>query len=412
MKIVHTLLILIVSTSIFAQATSKKSFAIANNGDTIWGVIKDKEFNVSPTSFKLNDTKYTVDNVTSFTTEDGTLYKRYTITYHTAPINESNMAFGDEAKTKSTIAFLKVLVNAKKGLAEFRTPERLYFYLLNNQQAVELYYVKGTVSFESKAFENDARYGKTIVLEKTDYKQQLDSLNDNTSKDIASKITNASYDENSITKIVRLANGLNENVPSKINNSLQIGFGFNYYSNTINSGTTNALRDIKIDNNIAPALSIAYKISPKRKVNRSSYIFGLVYSNYNVTGERTTQTTEKKYVLEVKNSYLDIYAKYLFTINPESSVKLSLAAGINYSMLVSKKNTTYSTSFSDVIIATENTIPFRSSLVNPVFALHIAFNKFEISANYIMPQELSNFEFGSWKTSRLSANLFYNFNLK
>lgn len=412
MKLAQTLLLLTIVTVLHAQNVTKKSFAVTNNGDTIWGIIKDKEFNVSPTSIKLNDTKYTTENIKAFATEDGTLYKRYTIAYHTAPINESAMTFGDENKISSTTAFLKVLVNAKNSLTEFRTNERVYYYVTDEQKAVELNYIKATVSFDSKLYENDARYGKTIVFEKTDYKIVLDSLNSSNNKDIANKINNAGYDENSITKIVRLVNGLTKATVGGNKNTLLVGIGLTSFTNTIDGGTTNALRDIPIGNTTSPLISVAYKFSPKRSINKSSYILGLAYSNYNVSGERTTQTTEKKYVLEVKNSYLDIYAKYLYTLNPKNIVKFSLGAGINGSLLVSKKNTAYSTSFSDVVQVTDNTIPFKSSLVNFVFAFHVAISKFEIATNYIMPQEMSNFAYGSWKSSRLSVSLLYNFHLK
>jgi hypothetical protein len=66
MKLVQTILLLTIVIVLHAQNVSKKSYAIANNGDTICGTIKDKEFNVSPTSIKLNDIKYTTENIKAF----------------------------------------------------------------------------------------------------------------------------------------------------------------------------------------------------------------------------------------------------------------------------------------------------------------------------------------------------------
>ena len=168
---------LVFTSTLIAQKSFRDGFIVTNGGDTSFGKIRERDWNLNPTKIEFEKgvaKTYEVADLKSFGLIGGDIYRRNTVTVHRIPYAENNSYPAGEIKIDTVIAWLKLIVSAKNSLAVLYLQERPYFYVLEQDgTATELVYGIGLYSFSEKKHEKDARYGTTSILETAEYKTQL-----------------------------------------------------------------------------------------------------------------------------------------------------------------------------------------------------------------------------------------------
>jgi hypothetical protein len=200
MKILILLLIsLSINLSLFCQ-TKQNGWIEVNNGDTIYGKIKQKQWNITPKEIQFEknngeELTFVTEDIKSFGFIDGDLFVRFKVSRHLYPY-DSDVLFNEEDVVIDTInTWVKIVFSSRNlSLAALYNPNRNYFYVIRNNEINELIAGKGIQDFSSDKYKNDARYGKTGEIENEYYKNQLNLIFPNK----LSAINSITYTETSL----------------------------------------------------------------------------------------------------------------------------------------------------------------------------------------------------------------------
>jgi|GEM_PF-6518053 len=412
MRTLSILLIILLPVIAFTQKNDINAYVVTNTGDTIKGFLETKEWKKTPDKVTLAGVTYEISNTKAFGFFDGATYRRYNLNYHLMPIYDSEVVENNENTTKDTIGFVRILIEGKTGLGEHVTTKRPYYFIIQNGELTELQFIKGIKNFTDSAYINDSRYGKSLLLEKSDYKQQLQELNKKADTRINDLIITSEYNEYDLMKIFARLNGQTKKVTPNNKNLLLFGIGNNYYTSTTQGEPNiNSLYQVNLQKSTGAFISIAYKLISDRNKRRVNYLFNLLYTQYSAEGVRDNPPTEKSYSVYAKNSCGEIGGQIIYTINPQSQLQLSAGAGVNAIVQLSGKNTITRVSYSDFVSRTENSLPFRKFYIIPTTSINLAYKGVELFAHYYPKQDIVTYAFASWKVSRIGFGIRYGIKL-
>ena len=122
-----------------AQGSLQDGWVQLNNGDTLYGKILEKDWNLSPSHIDFyhpDPTKYGIEDLQSFGITGGDIYKRFVVQRHLLPYNENNDFPEDESQVDSIKNWLKMILQAKVSLAVLYQEKGLISMLLISRESL------------------------------------------------------------------------------------------------------------------------------------------------------------------------------------------------------------------------------------------------------------------------------------
>lgn len=403
-------LLLLVSIYSVAQTNLKSGWVQLNNGDTVYGKIKERDWNINPVKIEFETStsvNYSVADLKSFGITGGEIYRRYNISTRLLPGRENDQYPEDESKIETFDAWLRMVVTGPNSLGVLYLKSRPYFYLIDEKGiAIELVYSNGQKSFADQKYASDSRFGQTISYENNDFRTQLTALFPSQSNLLLKTV----YTEQSLEKVFLKTNtGSALTVKGKSNNELIIKAGVSNFSSRISPLNEGPFANGTINNATSPFFGITYNIRGTRSRSKVSFVPGIGITFFNTTGTKSDFASNS--VLDIKNTFLDasLSIRYLFT--PESKSKIFAEAGLNGLINISGENTTTKkfTVSTAADIITKNDPNQKKALFAPSVSVGCMFSKFGIFVNYQYMNQISNYADAGWSLSRISGGIFYAF---
>jgi hypothetical protein len=324
--------------SVFGQNNYKNGWVVVNSGDTIKGMINYRYWNANPTSIEFRTDKtvqYAVSDLKSFGILNEDLYQRFTITRNLLSVSDEVILPDDENLTATSAEWLRILVQAKYGLAQYQTDFRSYYFTIENNVATELLYYRGIKSFNDDKYKNTPEYKKSMVRENNGFRQQLTSIakKSNSSTPVSD---NLRYTDRDLTGYILQMNG----ITTKKNNWPAGGFyfrgGLSYSQVRFKwTGSTGVTAPGDATNSLSPIAGVSYMILKSR--SRIGFIFDLGVVMLKASGQ-VTPNGNLITNLSIKNTYADVSATPVFVINPYGRARCYAGAGIRILPLISGEN--------------------------------------------------------------------------
>jgi hypothetical protein len=405
------LLFILTIQAAYSNAKTFPGYYINLNGDSIACKIEFHDRVINPTTIIVEaaDGKHNFGaaDIKGFGIFGYGDYKSATITYHKAPISESNIPreFSDEVETKE--CFLKIDVAGFYSLYELALPNRFYYFISEDHGAISelIYRVKQNESNISE----DQQYKKTFFSLFTKEGMQTEYFG---------LINNALYNSLDIKLLISKLNmnhpGINsaqlKHRADQVQFNIFIGGLLNTFPTAIN-GVYESGDKISSSSSLTGGINVFYLLPAHFKslgfglsigymqysstINRSGT--SSFYQSVNFNG--TTDYTEK---ISTANSQLliNIYASYF--LNPLSRAKFYLKAGLSDNISVKQSRNIYSTYgfTSETVInglppvqssgqGSTTLLPIRSAIPYFNVDLGLMFGRNKIEFAYYMPSDQS-----------------------
>ena len=409
------LLLIVCSVYSKAQSTNKSSvsgWVVLNSGDTLHGSMENRDWNENPSEIKFqragSSTTYKVNDLRAFGVEGNPYYNRFTIQYHLVPMDESVEYPLSEDSTATSEVWLKILVNASISLGEYTNHARVYFYSIKNNIPTELIYSKGIKNFTGQKYSGDSRYGKTLVIENTAFKQQLFKLNlDNAAKgDISGDINPADYDAYSLTALFYKLNDVTSKVQKSSANVLFAGVGAAMYSQSVSASSGTLLQGVSFGSSVSPYITVGYQLKSARKSSHFTFYGQLAVSTMNTTGTQENLISNTHNSFSIKNTFLEVQLLPTYVFNPFDDIRVSAGAGLDLMFKAGGQNveSVYSTPTTYENISG---IPAQRSFTgSPLVSVNVQVKKLLIFANYqVSLGNITNYLSTSWTFSRATIGI-------
>jgi hypothetical protein len=356
--------------NVSAQTNSNTDWAVLNSGDTIKGTIKHQRWSGTPTSIEFQSgaiTIYTTKDLKAFSTQ-GEIYQRFTTRRHPLPIYETEQLPENEDSLIMSTDWLKMLVQARYGLAELRTPERPYYFLVDGSEAVELVYYRGI------------RPGGAASIQMNTFRNQLN--------DIAQKTGNThvysadlSYMDSELSDYMYKLNHIEKKTVSNMQYSwfVRAGVAFNSYTLQM-SQTFGGFSPGTAKSSISPIAGIGYMIVPLRH-RGLGLMMDLGLNNIQTTGTGKNSSTSTSRV-EINTLYTELSLAPVYVFTKPAAVRFYAGLGIKLLTAISSNNSTTITN--DLTgTATETKYKTTSGLIAPIYpTLGILSNRMIFSVGY------------------------------
>ena len=395
-----------------AQKSLIDGWVELNNGDTLYGKITERDWNVNPSSIdflKGNNTTYAVSQLKSFGIVSGDIYKRYTVIKHLLPNRETDLFPEDETKQDTVTIWLKMIVQAEKSLGALYQSDRAYFYSIDKtDKTTELRCSNGIKNFEDDKYRSDPRYKKTVIIENADYKNQLNLLfSDKIDQFDASTID---YNEGSLGKLFRKMNNVKQSASANSSFYLGITAGVSLFKSSIGSTyPANYYQGALLNEATEPFVRVSFNFQKAKKRNRVSFVPELGLSLFNTKGTKPDVSRNNLAGFDIKNVFLEVGITTKVYLNPGAKAKAFIAGGVNSLIRMSGKNVYSQYDPAGNTVATANEPEQPSFIVAPSITVGCDFSKFGIFTNYQYIGNLLTHIGSKWTISRLSAGFSYYF---
>lgn len=407
-------LFLLLSIGGWAQKNEKPGWVKLNSGDTLNGTILVNEWNRNPNKLVFKQqtvTTFSISDLQSFgISADNLLYRRYSIERHLTPINESSDLPQNENAVDTATVWLKVLVNGKIPLAEYTNNDRNYFYYIKNNRANELIYSKGIKGFDDEKYRGDPRFGTRSIIENQEYKKQIINLStgDNELADINRDINNLDYNTFSLTGVFNTMNKVQSFNGYKNKAHFFVGAGLTFFSTNVSGKTTFLDNSAVINSTNSFTLKIGCLVQSTKPNSKIAFIPEIGYVMYNTTGTKSSSISDG-FKYDIKNSYLTPGLLIRYTLNPLSTVKFALNAGIGSFLSVSNNNQTSEIrSGGGGVTISNNTPKLKTFFVSPSLGASLDFGKFNIYSEYKFSGNLTDYLGLTYKLNMVTVGVSLN----
>lgn len=401
-----------------AQRETQSGWVVTNNGDTVRGqiVLKDWNRNLSSISFNNGtDHKYSIAELKSFGNDAGSVqYKRFDITLHLNPNNESARYILPEDSTKKETQWLELLVPGKYPLYAFTNITRQYFFYGNAEgAAAELEYSNGIKSFYGEQFKNDPRYSKDLVTENPVFRNQLQALvNGSTDEKLGAMTLTVEYTVASLTRFFERLNTTERKDKSKMLYHFGVGAGIVITQNS-KTGNQEPFADVDFSSEVGPMVRLFLHIKSSNSKKHISALTELMYFQINTKGNKpleqfSTFTRQTSFVFN--NSYLGLLMNLRYTFNPMAAAKFYGLLGYSLNFKLSGTNYKKTESNGNSPFSSQETITgIRSLLAIPNAGVGVEVSRFSVQAGYFPPVNMTSYLGSNWKSGRACLSVGYRF---
>ena len=281
-------------------------------------------------------------------------YSDYTsgnVTYHSAPINGTNLPDKFSDKTETKWCFLKSLANGKFNLYKLVTPERIIFFVSDHGTVpTELVY---RVAFRDNQELEDLSFHDALIS----YFNE-----EGMGETYDGRIRRAKYKEDDLLGLVKILDGnqmSNSHAGRKSSGfeSFVLGGARMYTFPSSFNGTHSLTEQFSVNNHFSPALGplagfgVYYNLSPQTEkfwlglsVDYSSYEVSVTKSG--TSGRHFSQnawdSANYSEHMHGSNAFATLNLFTYYVLNPDNKVRYYLKAGVWYSFSVSSNSDIYS----------------------------------------------------------------------
>ena len=419
----------------FSNASLFPGYYISQKGDTIHCKIEFNDWNLNPKSIKVqvNDKKmeFTPHDIRGFGIDGYDDYISATVQYHTAPVTGKDvpLQFSDSVSTNTY--FLKIVNRGFYSLYDLVSTERVYlFFQLKDGNMNELVY-------RTKA-SNDS------LFVDQQYKNVLLSffVQEGISDKYFNRVSNTTYTASEIQSLFNILNdshgGYSYHKKAKQEFQIQLYAGGTRYSfPTPITGYSRTIHHFDPSTSMTGGINFLYAIPGKFNAFKVGLSAG--YTSYRC--ERTEHNTGNFYAsdnwyntvdfndtLTTKNSLIQTNFYLMFVINPLSSVKCFLKAGISYNFSLNSENSVDEKNAGTEVSVTNGNPPYESSFNNPsanlinlkksylvpLFGFGMAYGRNALEFSYYLPADIGGEPIGpqgvqsqAFKISSMSLSYYF-----
>lgn len=279
----------------WGQKNFQPGWIVNNNGDTIKGVISYSQWVVNPSTIRFESSgktvTYSVSDLRAFGVNSTDFYRRFSLTRHSLPMNDIDNLPDDEQSITTSTEWARILVPGKYGLAEFRTEERPYFFIVEDDKATELVYYKGMKSYTADIYKGTANYGKSGFREVSTYQDQLKQLTIRSNAQTPSA-DYTRYNSFELTKYFYKLNGSTAAAQHNSRSSFEVHGGATVYSMSFVGDKSVSSFPGNVSASTSPFIGIRYELFPARALARGGIFFGLDVSSISATGNSVPYATQ------------------------------------------------------------------------------------------------------------------------
>jgi len=324
-----------------AQKNFKPGYVVNLKGDTASGFIDYKEWDYSPTRivFKPSDAnaderEHTAKDLSFFDITGNEAYRRFVVNISLHPVKLADIS-GRDTSWKTDTVFLKVIHAGKKVSLFSYTDwikERFYILKEGQQQPTELiireYLKDGSLS---------------LITENT-YRGQLISLmnaSGSYSEKLLQRISEATYEEDDLKKIILLMNGTGkkEQLEEKKLQRVYWFAGAGLQRDNLSFGVDHVFAIYPTTTNLSwlPKVSAGFDFFANPNVGKLFYRIEAGYQ-INKSSIKANMAGDVKWVYELSNSTFFVQPQLNYTLYNTAKLKIPIGIGFGYSMINYSKN--------------------------------------------------------------------------
>ena len=395
--------LLSISQTIFANSKLLPGYYIANNGDSISCNIEYEDWYNNPQTIQVevNNEKKTLgaNDIKGFGAFGYSDYRSALVSYHTNPINGTELPdkFSDSTTTKNI--FLKVLVKGPYTLYELEVTARKYFFIQKNDSTIsELQY---RVAVQYGEIKEDKQYANTLAALFQDegildrYRGRVYGASYNS--DIISLVRTLDYSRTGV-KIKRVAS-------ARFQADLFAGITKGIFPSLITHGIFPAYSKLSSAASFSGGINLIYVV-PQR-FNSLKLGLSIAYARYQGTGSKTDSIVDKADLnnwrsttytenLSVTNTSIitNLYAAY--TLNPLSKLKFYVKGGLSFSF--GKKDANVVDNYTESIVGfnsgntinygrqgSEQPVSLSNVLINPLVGAGLETGRHKLEFSFYIP---------------------------
>ncbi|MCO4293631.1 hypothetical protein NF867_12215 [Solitalea sp. MAHUQ-68] len=324
-----------------AQSNFVSGYVIKFNGDTIKGMIDNREWNNTPNKIVFkneSESSYKATDILGF----GTTNENYKSFKLDVTLNKKNqhdlVADQDPVVTKDTTLFLRFLVKSDYDVYVLVDKNDItHFYIMQGKKPTEL------VHFQKLITVNQSPY----LVENNTFRDQLTEIL-KADKALAWKIKKMGYYEDEIVNIFKHYNkskGINElgKQPKNLNERL---IDYNIIAGLANSSTSIYYtsgwdrRDYKLNNSASPVIGAGITLYLPRSRRQLSFDNQLFYSNYSLESPKYAAPSYLNAYSLMKYSAQYLKMQNIFRYQyPKGLIRPYVGAGMSFGLLLSSKST-------------------------------------------------------------------------
>jgi len=385
-------------------------YYITLQGDSVRCNIEFNDWNLNPKSIRVevNSKKmdFTPGDIRGFGVDGYNDYLSATVQFHTAPISGKDVPaqFSDSVSTKTF--FLKILDLGHYSLYDLVSTERVYLFMQHKDSSIsELVY---RARMNNDSIYMDAQY-KNVILSLFAQEGLVDKY--------FNRVSNALYTASDIQSLFKILNeshgGVSYHKKSRQDFQLQL-----YVGGIQNAFPTPVNANSGVAHQFDPAWSmtggINFLYSIPGKFNAFKVGLSAGYNSYNLelkAHDTTSFHQSNNYygssifddTLTTKNSLIQTNFYLMYLINPLSSVKCYLKAGLSFSFSMNTDNSVYK-SYSEISTTVRNGNPptvstwqnsgpiilLKKKYLAPMFGVGMIYGRSSLEFSYFLPADIGS----------------------
>jgi hypothetical protein len=378
-------------------------------GDSVHCKIEFNDWNLNPKTIRIEvgnkKMEFAPTDIRGFGVDGYDDYLSARVQFHTAPISGKDVPLEFSDSVSTTTFFLKILDRGYYSLYDLVYPERVYLFMQHQDSSIaELVY--RTKSINDTLFA-DPQY-KNVLLSL--FVQE--GIGDKNFNRISNTLYNAS-DVQSLFKILNESHGgynYHKTTKQEFQVQLYVGGIRNAFPTTV-IGTSEVLHHFDPSTAFTGGVNLLFSIPGKFNAFKVGLSAG--YNSYNL--ERTEHSTSSFYesdayhgtttfddTLTTKNSLIQTNFYLMYMINPLSSLKFYLKAGISYNFSLNTDNSVDEKYFGASVFVRNGNPPVTSPVENPgnsliqikksyltpLFGIGVAYGRNTLEFSYYLPAEI------------------------
>jgi hypothetical protein len=429
-----SLLFVFIALAGFSNSELFPGYYINLKGDSVRCNIEFNDWNLNPKTIKVevNNKKmeFTPGDIRGFGVDGYDDYFSATVQFHTAPISGKDVPvqFSDIVSTKPF--FLKILNRGYYSLYDLVSTERVYLFMQYKDSSMsELLYRTRTSNDSLFA---DPQY-KNVILSL--FVQE--GLGDK----YFNRVSNTSYTSSDIQSLFNILNdshgGYSYHKKSKQEFLVQFYIGGirNSFPTPV-TGTYGLVHHFDPSTSLTGGINLLYSIPGKFNAFKVGLSAG--YNSYNC--KLTEHSTSSFYesvnyngtstiddTLTTKNSFIQTNFYLMYLVNPLSSVKCYLKAGISYNFSLNTDNSVDEKYSGASVTVRNGNPPVESSIQNagsiiqlkksylaPLFGVGMTYGRNTLEFSYYLPADIGGQPIGlqgtpsqAFKISSMSLSYYY-----
>ena len=412
MKRVLLYLLLAVPVLSFAQSNFHKGYILTNSSDTLKGYIdyKEREQNPLIVIFKkeLADQpqSFTVGNCTGYGINEMEVYQRAVIDISMSKIEVPNLSTGLDSSSRRDIVFLKVLQAGKNiTLYSYRDDIKQRFYLKDRNNTVPYELIRQTyIDPVSDHLVERNKYARQLLIEMMKFKAGTEIQQQ--------KTLSLRYDETAILKVVSLIND-EQPVKSKYSGSkFFIGTGATS-SKMGYSGASQFTNGAQSKSSILPFFTAGVDFFANPAIGKLIFRLELSFlaSKTDISKHDNSPSAFEPYMDHSFNQISAAFTpQFIYNIYNTDPLKIFVGAGVGFNLSsYSHNESTYTDIYGNTQTQYQQ-VEFQTfNFSFPAVAGIVLNKKMEISAGYIFPYAITNYQSFNVTMQRYKLGISYLF---